>query len=157
MSKLTKTNQSGFTIIEVVLALAIGAMIIGMVFIALPNLQKQRRDTARRNDLGRFMGQLEAYAGNNNGKYPLTQGELDTFVTSYVQKDAVFEDPSTGTYLTTAAFRTVADANTTVAVGSMSYVLGARCNGEIVEANAGNRNIAAKIPLERGAACLANQ
>lgn len=45
-----QTKQQGFTIIEVVLVLAIAALIFLMVFIALPALQKSQRDTARKND-----------------------------------------------------------------------------------------------------------
>ena len=47
-----KEQQSGFTIIEVVLVLAIAGLIFLMVFIALPALQKGQRDTQRKRDLG---------------------------------------------------------------------------------------------------------
>lgn len=43
-------QQNGFTIIEVVLVLAIAALIFLMIFIALPALQRNQRDTARKND-----------------------------------------------------------------------------------------------------------
>ena len=46
-------TRGGFTIIEVVLVLAIAGLIFLMVFIALPALQRSQRDTQRRNDLGR--------------------------------------------------------------------------------------------------------
>jgi len=45
-------KQPGFTIIEVVLVLAIAALIFLMVFVALPALQASQRDTARKNDAG---------------------------------------------------------------------------------------------------------
>jgi prepilin-type N-terminal cleavage/methylation domain-containing protein len=38
-------NKKGFTIIEVVLVLAIAALIFLMVFSALPALQRNQRDT----------------------------------------------------------------------------------------------------------------
>lgn len=41
-------NTKGFTIIEVVLVLAIAGLIFLMVFIALPALQRGQRDTQRR-------------------------------------------------------------------------------------------------------------
>ncbi len=41
-------KEKGFTIIEVVLVLAIAALIFLMVFIALPALQRNQRDTARK-------------------------------------------------------------------------------------------------------------
>lgn len=46
----TYKSQPGFTIIEVVLVLAIAALIFLMVFVALPALQSSQRDTARKND-----------------------------------------------------------------------------------------------------------
>ena len=44
-------KERGFTIIEVVLVLAIAALIFLMIFIALPALQRSQRDTARKNDV----------------------------------------------------------------------------------------------------------
>lgn len=44
----------GFTIIEVVLVLAIAGLIFLMVFLALPALQRSQRDTQRKNDIGRL-------------------------------------------------------------------------------------------------------
>ncbi|MBR3323388.1 prepilin-type N-terminal cleavage/methylation domain-containing protein, partial [Candidatus Saccharibacteria bacterium] len=58
--QLIKTKR-GFTIIEVVLVLAIAGLIFMMVFIALPALQRSQRDTQRTNDMSRFMTQLTQY------------------------------------------------------------------------------------------------
>lgn len=53
---MTKPNKTqGFTIIEVVLVLAIAGLIFLMVFIALPALQRSQRDTQRRDDVARFI------------------------------------------------------------------------------------------------------
>jgi len=54
MKKLTN-KESGFTIIEVVLVLAIAGLIFLVVFLALPALQRSQRDSQRRTDLGRFI------------------------------------------------------------------------------------------------------
>ena len=50
MAKNIKTKK-GFTIIEVVLVLAIAGLIFLMVFVALPQLQSSQRDTQRRQDM----------------------------------------------------------------------------------------------------------
>lgn len=71
MSKQQKT-KSGFTIIEVVLVLAIAGLIFLMVFLALPALQRSQRDTQRRNDLARFASQVVQYQTNNRGRVPNT-------------------------------------------------------------------------------------
>ena len=48
------TTKKGFTIIEVVLVLAIAGLIFLMVFLALPALQRSQRDTQRKNDISRL-------------------------------------------------------------------------------------------------------
>ena len=58
-------TKAGFTIIEVVLVLAIAGLIFLMVFVALPALQRSQRDTARRNDMSRVDTSLVQYMTNN--------------------------------------------------------------------------------------------
>lgn len=74
---MTKSKQ-GFTIIEVVLVLAIAGLIFLMVFVALPALQRSQRDTARRNDMSRVDTSLIQYQTNNqntgNGDLPDPKG-----------------------------------------------------------------------------------
>ena len=62
-------NKSGITIIEAVLVLAIAGLIFLAVFIALPALQRNRRDTQRRQDMARLQDALTRYKANNR-KYP---------------------------------------------------------------------------------------
>ena len=52
LNKLRAQKEKGFTIIEVVLVLAIAGLIFLMVFIALPALQSSQRDTARNLEAG---------------------------------------------------------------------------------------------------------
>ena len=63
----TKTKQ-GFTIIEVVLVLAIAGLIFLMVFVALPALQRSQRDTARRNDMSRVDTSLVQWQTNHSNQ-----------------------------------------------------------------------------------------
>ncbi len=62
----TTQRKQGFTIIEVVLVLAIAGLIFLMVFVALPALQRSQRDTARRNDMSRVDTSLTQYITNHN-------------------------------------------------------------------------------------------
>ena len=59
-------TRSGFTIIEVVLVLAIAGLIFLMVFIALPVLQRSQRDTERRSAVGRVASQIQQYQTNKS-------------------------------------------------------------------------------------------
>ena len=65
----TRKQQQGFTIIEVVLVLAIAALIFLMVFIALPALQRNQRDTARKNDASAVAAALNNYRSQNRGTF----------------------------------------------------------------------------------------
>jgi prepilin-type N-terminal cleavage/methylation domain-containing protein len=66
----TKQTTKGFTIIEVVLVLAIAGLIFLMVFVALPALQRGQRDSARKNDVGTVASAITSYQANNKGKNP---------------------------------------------------------------------------------------
>ena len=80
---MTKTNKKGFTIIEVVLVLAIAGLIFLMVFIALPALQRSQRNTRRRQDMARILSAFNDYSSNNNGKMPGST-DLTNFMERYV-------------------------------------------------------------------------
>lgn len=66
---IQKKNK-GFTIIEVVLVLAIAGLIFMMVFIALPALQRSQRDSQRKSDLSRAITALSNYSSSNRGSIP---------------------------------------------------------------------------------------
>ena len=72
MFKQNKNFKHGFTIIEVVLVLAVAALIFLMVFVAVPAMRIMQRDTARANDVNRVTTQLNSYQSNKNGKIPST-------------------------------------------------------------------------------------
>ena len=69
------TNK-GFTIIEVVLVLAIAGLIFLMVFIALPALQAGQRDTARKNDASTVLSAVNTYVSGNRGNFPANNAAL---------------------------------------------------------------------------------
>jgi prepilin-type N-terminal cleavage/methylation domain-containing protein len=70
----TTNNKKGFTIIEVVLVLAIAGLIFMMVFLALPALQRSQRDTQRSTDMARIITALNNYQSNNRGRLPSKLG-----------------------------------------------------------------------------------
>ena len=76
-------NKKGFTIIEVVLVLAIAGLIFLMVFIALPALQRSQRNTRRRQDMARILSAFNDYQSNNNGSVP-DSSKITDFMDRYV-------------------------------------------------------------------------
>jgi prepilin-type N-terminal cleavage/methylation domain-containing protein len=68
-TKLTKKIQ-GFTIIEVMIVLAIAGLILAIIFLAVPALQRSSRNTQRSADATHLGGLINATEANNNGKVP---------------------------------------------------------------------------------------
>lgn len=137
-----KNKGKGFTIIEVVLVLAIAGLIFLMVFIALPALQRSQRDTQRRDDVSRFVSQLTSYSTNNRGALP-TAGNIDAFVDSYLKpSQGEFNDPSTG-----AAYNVTPNTGDQP-VGTVQYLLTYKCDGENAVTGGGARQAAIRTQLE---------
>lgn len=72
VQSLKQRKQSGFTIIEVLIVLAIAGLILLVVFLAVPALQRNSRNTQRKNDVQNVVGALQEYQNNNSGKLPTT-------------------------------------------------------------------------------------
>lgn len=79
MSK-QELKQKGFTIIEVVLVLAIAALIFLMVFIALPALQRNTRDQERKETVGKVASAITTYQSNKRGEQPTTGQQIAGYV-----------------------------------------------------------------------------
>ncbi len=136
MSK-QELKQKGFTIIEVVLVLAIAALIFLMVFIALPALQSSQRDTARKNDVSIVAAAVNSWSGNNRGTTlsSMTGADVQAYATN-------LSDNTTKTSITvqtTQADVTPTDAAIKIAVGS-------KC-GAVTPANGA---VASKVALTKG-------
>jgi prepilin-type N-terminal cleavage/methylation domain-containing protein len=81
MSKQLTRKQQGFTIIEVMIVLAIAALILLAVFLAIPNLQRSSRNSGRKADAGRIGTSATNFRANNNGLSPATAGDATTILT----------------------------------------------------------------------------
>ena len=159
------SHAKGFTIIEVVLVLAIAGLIFLMVFIALPALQRSQRDTQRKNDLNRVLAAVKQYQANNKGLVPPTY-ESTNFVGTYLRaKGEEFKDPDGNDYFFRAAnigsLPTMPTSRTYESGGvtmSVIYVTRqAKCsNNNNTVANTGSNNTAYSIVLEGGGAYCVN-
>lgn len=115
----TKKTTKGFTIIEVVLVLAIAGLIFLMVFVALPALQKGQRDTARKNDVSIVSTAVSNYVSANRGSYPSSSARLQSFIDGLSSNT-----PLTGVSMVT----TYPTSNSvTVKTGQIIVVTNARC------------------------------
>lgn len=156
MNVQQKNKEKGFTIIEVVLVLAIAGLIFLMVFIALPALQRSQRDQQRRNDLSRAQTAINNYQTNNRNQLPsdgtMTSSSGTGFIAQYltVGEDS-FEDPD-GT-----AYTFKAGAASGTFDHTIHFSRGATCGTGDSVVSAGNGKIALQYKLEGGGiACVNN-
>jgi len=75
-------KQQGFTIIETMIVLAIAGLIMLIVFLAVPALERSARNTQRKNDAGNILTAVNNYVTNNNGLLPTDQQQLNEAICS---------------------------------------------------------------------------
>jgi prepilin-type N-terminal cleavage/methylation domain-containing protein len=121
MKSKLKNQEKGFTIIEVLIVLAIAGLIILIVFLAVPALQRNSRNTQYKNQVSGYLGAVNEFINNNNGKPPTVGSTADATTIADLAADGPMTEP--GNVLTGATART-----SPVAVGQMELVVGARCN-----------------------------
>ncbi len=160
MKKSVKKDEKGFTIIEVMIVLAIAALILVVVLVAIPQLQRNQRNQARQSVTSRVVAELGNYAGNNNGRYPQNQTQLDEFEARYLGNVDI-TDPQTGNNFEFDYVSSVSNddgAATGASVGTFQYAVGHECDGEQVNSNSNTRQFALFTELEGGAIyCLDNR
>lgn len=123
-----KSDQQGFTIIEVMIVLAIAGLILLIVFLAVPALQRNSRNTTMKNDASAFGGAFTEYASNNDGKQPTTVTQNGSVVTlSGGSGTNEAEAKVNGSTTVTAA--KVTAAPTTYTPGTLYWRTGVTCAG----------------------------
>lgn len=134
---MLKNKDKGFTIIEVVLVLAIAGLIFLVVFLALPALQRSQRDTARRQDVGNVISALQSYMSDNKNNMPTSPASFSNYYGTLAQ----------ATTVSIAAASTQATAvSTTKAAATTSMITiqpGMDCDAVV-----GARSAAVSIKLE---------
>jgi len=70
LKQFQKKDQKGFTIIEVLIVLAIAGLILLVVFLAVPALQRNGRNTTIKNDAQAVAGGISEFSSNNSGSVP---------------------------------------------------------------------------------------
>ena len=156
MKDIQTKKAKGFTIIEVVLVLAIAGLIFLMVFIALPALQRNQRDTQRKNDMSRAQTAISSYQANNRGSVPATHTAMNAIIPTYLTVGGdEFSDPQ-GTAYTFAA-----DSAASLPDGAkphqIYYAVNSKCNGKDKAAGGGSNKISIRMKLEGGGVyCLNN-
>jgi len=124
-----KKSNKGFTIIEVLIVLAIAGLIILIVFLAVPALQRNSRNTQRKNDVAALMGGVQEYASNNNGALPTTSAQVIALAKTGYYSGA---GTSAGQINLEAWAAAYSQLTATAANDRVKIVTGATCSGTSV-------------------------
>jgi prepilin-type N-terminal cleavage/methylation domain-containing protein len=148
MKFLKKGSSRGFTIIEVVIVLAIAGLILLLVFQAVPALQRNNRNTQVRNQTATVFAGINDFITNNGGRMPnATNG-----VTALPSDAVVTIQGATGTTSVTVPNGgfTVTSSGTDhpASPGAINVVLNRRCDGNNVATTTTNRAYAALFRVE---------
>lgn len=140
-----KLNKRGFTLIEVVLVLAIGGLIFLLAFLAFQQASINRRDTQRRSDAGRVLAEMQNAKGDG---FTLTSSNVGTFKSTYLGNlTAPGGSPYNISYTTSAP----------TTLDYMVVYVGAKCvngtNGISLTTSGASNNMAVMVKLEKGIAC----
>lgn len=165
-------KKSGFTIIEVVLVLAIAGLIFLMVFIALPALQSGQRDSARKSEVSTVASAITSYMSNNRNNIP-TAPQIGSYVTGKSGNGAEVLESGTTIIRRTTAYNgninlaadlngTPDPGNNTLYAEQLKVYFGYKCSsdGDSLERGA-SKQAAIVVALESGPSggsvyCLTN-
>ena len=142
-----KKREEGFTIIEVLIVLAIAGLIILIVFLAVPALQRNSRNTQRRNDVSAMLGALQEAVNNNNGQLPADCNGTGANCWVRNAKMSNYDNQSGSvTWDNRNAAGNVTNSTTVDQVQVYSY---AKCNGgDVTTTNATSRSVAVLFAVE---------
>lgn len=127
-----KKTQKGFTIIEVALVLAIGALIFLVVFLAVPALQRNSRNDSRRRDVSNVVEAIADYSANNAGKALENQTAYDSAPTDTIfgrYLDQLSNNTTTVTVKTGQSAGTLPDVTDASEADVITIYTGLQCNG----------------------------
>jgi len=145
MKKLThKSNQKGFTIIEVLIVLAIAGLIMLVVFLAVPALNRNSHNNQYKTEASNLLGAYQEVS-NNNGGAPLTASANGAGDALAVKTAA---NTKTLTNVSIVA-QTVTAQAPTLGSGAV-FVLKSKCTAanSNVPANSTDRAVALIYPIE---------
>lgn len=146
LKNIQKTkDQKGFTIIEVLIVLAIAGLILLIVFLAVPQLQRNSRDTQRKNDVSKLLGAVQEVINNNNGSVTSLTGGSSGNVAAATGTLSYYVPSATQPVISAAP----ASATNSETFDTVTIWTGAKCSsGQAVAGSA--RQIAITYLLESG-------
>jgi len=136
LNKLQKRNNrksDGFTIIEVMIVLAIAALILIIVLFAVPTLQRNSRNTTMKNDASSIVGGITTYESDNNGTPPTVVDGTGSITiatgttSSPTNPEKIKVNGSTKVSVVTTAPSAAGSTSGQLPIGTIQVVAGASC------------------------------
>jgi prepilin-type N-terminal cleavage/methylation domain-containing protein len=159
MLQKLKRRDEGFTIIETLIVLAIAGLIMLIVFLAVPALERSSRNTQRKNDASNTFSSINTYVNNNGGTIPNNQATLTSSIA-----DVNLGIYTSGDVFYSATPQATAHYGGTAAAGYLNendiiYIPGYTCSaGEAAAPTAGSpREYALQYAVETGSSAVTMQ
>lgn len=119
-------SSQGFTIIEVMIVLAIAGLILLIVFLAVPALQRNARNTSIKSDAGNVASGISTWESDNGGQIPTSlSGTGDITIKSSAAGTNAEHITVSGTTLV----KNVGTVPTAVPLGEVHVYFGQNCAG----------------------------
>lgn len=156
MKKVYKQKrEQGFTIIEVLIVLAIAALIFLIVFLAVPALNRNSRNNAIKHDAANLLSAVSTFESNNNGQLPNTVTCTNGVATIHstvagTQDNTINIQPGTTCNAVGNTFVSVGTAN----LSKLFPAAGQQCNGN-AGYQANSRSFAISFLVETGSGATA--
>ncbi len=128
-----KKKTEGFTIIEVLIVLAIAGLILLVVFLAVPALQRNQRNNGRQSEAARLSSAVGNFVGNNQGTLPATAADTTSIIADF------------GTFKYLTPMSTTGVLGSAIVAGQVTLVPGAITTFTAVTADA--------VVIDTGAVC----
>jgi prepilin-type N-terminal cleavage/methylation domain-containing protein len=134
LSKLKSVKkEEGFTIVEVMIVLAIAGLILLIVFLAVPALQRNSRNTAIKNDASNIAAGINDFKSSYEGALPTTLTNASGTVSIANGTNSVTAKVQGGTTinaLTTVASTVTTATTPTVARNTIYVYTDAKCSSQ---------------------------
>jgi prepilin-type N-terminal cleavage/methylation domain-containing protein len=148
LSTLSQSKKKGFTIIEVLIVLAIAGLILLVVFLAVPALQRNSRNTQLKSAASSILGVVNEFTNNNNGQVPDTVAVASDGTVTASIAGGVGTTPATGKVQ--AGYS--ASVGTTMPTTTGAFVVNTnhKCNNNAFSTTSTPRAVAIGFKIETG-------